>query len=535
MTFPNTTFVDKSTVIQADWLNAVNEKCLETATVTNFGAVGDGVVDDTAAIQAAINSGAKEIVFPAGGTYLIDGGLVSNTAGQVFTVYGATIKLKDNATSKGMLRLNGAGSCVFGGTWDGNKSNGNSPVDTYSSWNVAVYGDRCTIKDCYSINTFGMFATGGSVSDTLFKDNTIRNTTNYGIFLSTAVDAYRNRAIGNNIDMSEGGLIGQGILFTRTGSVLQYDWELADNIITGPQGSLGSQAICLAVRGTNGIVSNNLTRYGSMGFSEGGSNTVITGNRFLDLQGTTKYGIEPSGANVVISNNIVTGARRGIIVSGNETYDNLVITGNTITSDDIAIKLQINSGYTGHNITISGNYLKGNGYVINPTRDITGLNITNNIIVGPSSTFASGRGIFLDTPPTDAYVFISGNTIMNVQRPYAIYNTTSDTVNKLYAIGNNLVKAGTNSSSSYWNVEGLAVAGTDVISCNNVNPASIGMELNVLDQSSTLTTQYINSGTPEGGITASPGSICINKSGGAGTTLYIKETGTGNTGWKGLS
>lgn len=38
-------------------------------------------------------------------------------------------------------------------------------------------------------------------------------------------------------------------------------------------------------------------------------------------------------------------------------------------------------------------------------------------------------------------------------------------------------------------------------------------------------------GTPEGSQTASPGSLYLRTDGGAGTTLYIKESGTGNTGW----
>ncbi len=38
-------------------------------------------------------------------------------------------------------------------------------------------------------------------------------------------------------------------------------------------------------------------------------------------------------------------------------------------------------------------------------------------------------------------------------------------------------------------------------------------------------------GTPNGAITAVPGSLYLNESGGAGTTLYVKESGTGNTGW----
>jgi hypothetical protein len=39
------------------------------------------------------------------------------------------------------------------------------------------------------------------------------------------------------------------------------------------------------------------------------------------------------------------------------------------------------------------------------------------------------------------------------------------------------------------------------------------------------------SGSPEGSKTASPGSIYMNASGGAGTSFYVKESGTGNTGW----
>jgi hypothetical protein len=38
-------------------------------------------------------------------------------------------------------------------------------------------------------------------------------------------------------------------------------------------------------------------------------------------------------------------------------------------------------------------------------------------------------------------------------------------------------------------------------------------------------------GTPEGAVTAPVGSLFTRTDGGAGTTLYVKETGAGNTGW----
>ena len=42
------------------------DRFAETVSVKDFGAVGDGVTDDTAAIQAAINAPTKSIFFPAG-------------------------------------------------------------------------------------------------------------------------------------------------------------------------------------------------------------------------------------------------------------------------------------------------------------------------------------------------------------------------------------------------------------------------------------------------------------------------------------
>lgn len=42
---------------------------------------------------------------------------------------------------------------------------------------------------------------------------------------------------------------------------------------------------------------------------------------------------------------------------------------------------------------------------------------------------------------------------------------------------------------------------------------------------------YRGTGSPENVIAATVGSLYSRIDGGAGTTLYVKETGTGNTGW----
>jgi len=42
---------------------------------------------------------------------------------------------------------------------------------------------------------------------------------------------------------------------------------------------------------------------------------------------------------------------------------------------------------------------------------------------------------------------------------------------------------------------------------------------------------YAGAGSPEGAVTAPIGSLYSRTNGGASTSLYVKESGTGNTGW----
>lgn len=55
----------------------------------------------------------------------------------------------------------------------------------------------------------------------------------------------------------------------------------------------------------------------------------------------------------------------------------------------------------------------------------------------------------------------------------------------------------------------------------------------VIDDPAASPFEYSGTGTPEGVITAPIGARYRRIDGGAGTSLYIKESGTGNTGWVG--
>jgi len=81
--FSNTTQTSNGTPIMAEWLNDVNTKTFRTIDVTIYGAKGDGVTDDTAAIQAAFtaaynsNGTAQKTVFFPSGQYVVSSTIVA--------------------------------------------------------------------------------------------------------------------------------------------------------------------------------------------------------------------------------------------------------------------------------------------------------------------------------------------------------------------------------------------------------------------------------------------------------------------------
>lgn len=81
------------------------------------------------------------------------------------------------------------------------------------------------------------------------------------------------------------------------------------------------------------------------------------------------------------------------------------------------------------------------------------------------------------------------------------------------------------------NATGRVGVGLTADSVAAVNLDSGGIKLN--NAGATLSaTISVGSGSPQGVVTANPGSLFLNLTGGANTTLYVKESGTAtNTGW----
>lgn len=88
----------------AELSQTVETKLRQTASVLDFGAVGDGVTDDTAAIQAALNA-ARQVIFPANRTYLIYGCQIPSDTHLVFEA-NTVVKLGDNANRPAFQNTN---------------------------------------------------------------------------------------------------------------------------------------------------------------------------------------------------------------------------------------------------------------------------------------------------------------------------------------------------------------------------------------------------------------------------------------------
>ena len=116
--YSNTPSVLLSTDTAAEVRTAIGLGGL-TAVVMNYGAVGDGAANDTAAILAAMAAGGGVVYFPAG-TYAIDGLTIASTAN--FQLHpNATIKHIDGGSTYAIV-FNGTSLTIEGGTVDGNQN-----------------------------------------------------------------------------------------------------------------------------------------------------------------------------------------------------------------------------------------------------------------------------------------------------------------------------------------------------------------------------------------------------------------------------
>jgi parallel beta-helix repeat protein len=224
-----------------------------------------------------------------------------------------------------------------------------------------------------------------------------------------------------------------------------------------------------------------------------GEDCVISGNVIYGIaDGSTIYGIWASaaadmrGKNIVIANNVLYSC--GVVGYG-------------------AISL-----YYTDNATIANNHCYQSYNAGIALRGAYRTTIIGNVIEDTQSADSSTYGIYAYADVTgviDGNHIVRNNSGLNVHvGEIGIYVRASATSNIRLGLSNYITY------TTPYSVSNAAVHWGEY----SANTAKI----------------YTNNATPEAAIAAKIGSLCINTAGGAGTTLYVKQSGDNtNTGWVG--
>lgn len=211
----------------------VELKLAETVSVKDFGAVGDGVTNDTAAIQLAFNSGAKHIHIPAGAYKITSGanayGLRITATDLMVTGDGAentTLVYTSSAIDQPGLLVIASGVYLDGFAVDGSANATNAgTLAAAGCVDIAIEDvNDCQVSNCKVIGGhYGIHLDNNILNYTVNKNNRIincvsRNTASSGFHLTQASfalvqgcdakeagtdgfkssgDTYRTRIIGN--------------------------------------------------------------------------------------------------------------------------------------------------------------------------------------------------------------------------------------------------------------------------------------------------------------------------------------------------
>jgi len=256
------------------------------------------------------------------------------------------------------------------------------------------------------------------------------------------------------------------------------------------------------------VVSGNvLTDMGTHGIYAWNIDNVIFDNNIItdfaseNLNGKGIF-CETGCTNIIISENIIklttrpaSGFSSGIDIVG---VNNKIINNKITNIKDIGIKNNITAG---EYQTISGNFLSN---------------------IGASSIYVAGSG-------TLKSLTISDNQITSAAYFQIYFVTTGHTINNLLMVGNT---AHGNFNNDWLYLTGTGditkmTLGTNAAGGNSYQSVNYGMTPGIVQ----IDGVYRTTATPEGLIVAPVGSTALNVNGGVGTTFYVKETGTGNTGW----
>jgi hypothetical protein len=403
----------------------VEAKLAETVSVKDFGAVGNGIADDTAAFQAALNVGGY--IFIPDGIYLVTSSLTVAFAVRIYGGKGAQITYSNASAA---LFSNAAVSSIayF-------EANGFSIESTFT---------RAVMS---SIGTFDIRgAAAASFMDLDISGGSIR------LLNATYANIERNKVLASN-----------GIGDTKCDyGIVTFDAvnvTISDNLV----GGFSNDGIKLGVTGPTATTSSKTVVTGNKVYDsatnhidvfDGGRNCVVSGNILygtcntaleIKSQGSTPgaFGaggsVWPNATNserVVVSNNNVSGA----LVNGVLCYGRYYDISHNVIADASSRGVVVGSFDNNtdeafvHDIGIVGNIFIDNATGVFVRNSKKGVRICDNSFVGKSDGTKDNTGIVLGGKNQTT---IANNSFKNLN--YAVNSAETNSAEMMVSITGNIL------------------------------------------------------------------------------------------------
>jgi hypothetical protein len=424
----------------------LQDKGRESVSVKDFGAVGDGVTDDTAAIQAADTYAAsvgKGIYLP-GAVYVCEGLIVTSVA----VVSNGDATLLHKAGSGGTMMSVSSSAVIRGLVFDGNKSNKsglpycivlNSPdclvtenkfKDHYYKVIVADlaqgsriisnrFEDNGSIANCNQIevkcsnavvmaNTMENIGDGHCVRTGYFSGDTVREVSNV-VIIGNTFEASDH--VGVTCELGSSEILIQGNTFDalEAGVKAETSPDSSDISVIGNTFSNLTNAVgtCFNMSGDRSVFSGNTVINCPSG-PFFGSDSICIGNKFINSGTAAAYMVSLANTSmngITCTDNLFTGTTGGGINIGNGS----IIRGNRIkTTSEFAIRAY------GVGCIVSENYIDGATTGISVPSTFSLGTISVNYIANCSTTnlsYSAGANTNVVSNNTAVAALVTSRTI----------------------------------------------------------------------------------------------------------------------------